>query len=97
MNCLIAYADGVRVAIDAQVPDIYVKIPGGQIETRLRTQGDVEVAGGVVLKRTITKSCVIGSRWIKDHCQRSVGSVCRSRGIQQERSRATGCIFICVI
>jgi hypothetical protein len=62
MNCLIAYADGVRFACDAQVADIYVKIPGGQIETRLRTQGDVEVAGSVVLKRTITKSCVIGPR-----------------------------------
>ena len=62
MNRLIAYADGVRVASNAQVPDIYVKIPGGQIETRLRTQGDIEIAGGVVLKRAIAKSCVIGSR-----------------------------------
>jgi len=62
VNRLIANADDARVAIDAQVPDIYVKIPGGQIETRLRTQGDVEVAGGVVLKRAITKRCVIGSR-----------------------------------
>jgi hypothetical protein len=60
MNCQIAYADGVSVASDAQVPDIDVKIPGGQIEPSLRTQGDVEVAGGVVFKRAITKSCVIG-------------------------------------
>jgi hypothetical protein len=62
MNCLIAYADGVSVASEAQVSDIYVKTSGGQIKTRLRTQADVEVAGGVVLKRSITKSCVIGSR-----------------------------------
>jgi hypothetical protein len=61
MNRLIAYADGVRVATDAQVSDIYVKIPGRQIEPRLRTQRDVEVAAGVVLKRAVTKSRVIGS------------------------------------
>jgi hypothetical protein len=66
MNCLIANADGVRVARDAQVSDIYVKIPAGQIETRLRTQGDVEVAAGVVLKGAITKTCVIGSCRVKD-------------------------------
>jgi hypothetical protein len=62
MNCLIAYADGVRVASDAQAPNIYVKIPGGQIEPCLRTQRDIEVADGVVLKRAVTKSGVIGSR-----------------------------------
>jgi hypothetical protein len=61
MSCLIAYADGVRIASDAQVPDINVKIPGGQIEPSLRTQSDVEVAGGVVLKCAVTKSGVIGS------------------------------------
>ena len=66
MNCLIAYADGGRVASNAQVSDIYVKTPGGQIEPRLRTQSDVEVAAGVVLKRAVTKSGVIGSRRIKD-------------------------------
>jgi hypothetical protein len=61
MNCLIAYADGGRVASEAQVPDVDVKIPGGQIEPSLRTQRDVEVTAGVVLKRAITKSRVIGS------------------------------------
>jgi hypothetical protein len=61
INCLIPYTDGVRVASDAQVPDIDVKITGGQIEPRLRTQSDVEVAAGVVLKRAVTKSGVIGS------------------------------------
>jgi len=37
MSCQIAYTDGVRVASDAEVPDIDVKIPGGQIEPSLRT------------------------------------------------------------
>jgi hypothetical protein len=97
MNCLIAYADGGRVASDAQVPDVNVKIPGGQIEPSLRTQRDVEVAAGVVLQRAVTKSGVIGSCRVKDQRQRSVGGVCRSRGIQQERSRAGGCVFICVV
>jgi hypothetical protein len=62
VKVLSAYPDGIRLARNAQIPDIDVVASGGQIETRLRTQGDVEAAGGVVLKRAITKSCIIGSR-----------------------------------
>ncbi len=62
MKVLGAYPDDVRLASNAQIPDIDVIASGGQIETRLRTQGDVEVAGRVVLERAITKSCVISSR-----------------------------------
>jgi hypothetical protein len=62
VKVLRAYPDSIRLASNAQIPDIDVIASGGQIETSLRTQGDVEVAGGVVLKRAIAKSCVIGSR-----------------------------------
>jgi hypothetical protein len=66
MNCQIAYADHASVASNAQVADIYVKTFGSQIETRLRTQRDVEVPAGVVFKGAITKSCIIGSRRVKE-------------------------------
>jgi hypothetical protein len=58
----VAYSDGVALTGDAFVPDVDVVISGSEIETSLGTDRDVEAAGGVVLKRPITKSCIVAPR-----------------------------------
>ena len=73
-----------------------VAIPGGIVKERSATDGSIFVTRGTVLHGTITYSCIVDARRVKEQRKRSIGRV-SGRIVRQKRSSTGGCIFISVV